>query len=57
MLTIEQCKKLLSQNGIEYTDEETIQIRDWLYHIADIAIDAYTQSELKQIQGTINKKS
>ena len=43
MLTLNECKKILNQDGILYTDEEVILIRDWMYHMADIAIDVIEQ--------------
>ena len=42
MLSINDCKKILNENYNLYTDEEVALIREWLYHISDIAI-----SELK----------
>ena len=39
-LSLIECKKILNTDGLCYTDEEVLKIRDWLYHIAEIAIDA-----------------
>lgn len=39
-LSLTQCKNILNTNGMFYTDDEIIEIRNWLYHIADIALDA-----------------
>jgi hypothetical protein len=39
-LSLIECKKILNTDGLCYTDEEVLKIRDWLYHMADIAIDA-----------------
>ena len=39
-LSLVECKKILNTDGLCYTDEEVLKIRDWLYHMADIAIDA-----------------
>lgn len=39
-LSLFECKKILNTGGLCYTDEEVLKIRDWLYHMADIAIDA-----------------
>ena len=39
-LSLTTCKKILNIDGLNYTDEEVIKIRDWLYVMADIAIDA-----------------
>ena len=43
MLNLNECKKILNENENLYTDEEIILIRDWLYHIADIAIDEFDE--------------
>ncbi len=40
-IPLEECKKTLNVDGDEFTDEEIIMIRDWLYHMADIAIAEY----------------
>lgn len=40
MLNINECKKILNENQNLYSDEEIIIIRDWLYHMADIALNA-----------------
>ena len=39
-LSLIECKKILNTDGLCYTDEEVLKIRDWLYQMADIAIDA-----------------
>ena len=55
MLTLNQCKKILNENENLYTDEEIILIRDWLYRIADIAINSSEASEEKK-EEIINTK-
>jgi hypothetical protein len=39
-LSLNECKRLLIKNGLQHTDEEIILIRNWFYHLAEIAIDA-----------------
>lgn len=39
-LSLAECRKILCTDGVFYTDEEIIEIRNFLYHMADIAIDA-----------------
>jgi len=36
MLSITKCKKILNKNGIFYTDEEIVLIRQTLYKIAEV---------------------
>ena len=39
-LSLIECKKTLNTNGLCYSDEEILKIRDWLYRVAEITIDA-----------------
>jgi hypothetical protein len=52
MLTINQCRALLKADKNKLTDEQVKQIRDFLSHLADIAIDALNtetkETELKK---------
>lgn len=48
MLTLKECRKILEVNETELTDAEVLQMRDWLYHIAEIAIDAMEEKRAKQ---------
>lgn len=52
MLTINQCRALLKADKNKLTDEQVKRIRDYMYHLADIAIDALNiepkGSELKK---------
>ncbi len=45
MLSIEKSKKLLNENDEQFTDEEIIQIRDYFYHLTNIAIDNLLKNE------------
>jgi hypothetical protein len=36
MLSIEQCKKILTKSGKKYTDEEVKKIRDFFYILGEI---------------------
>lgn len=39
------CKKILNKDGLDYTDEEIIKIRDWLYLMAELAINAIDKND------------
>ena len=56
MLTLNECKEILNEEENNYTDEQIILIRDWLYHMADIAIDSLEQKENKQINNRNGKQ-
>ena len=38
-LSLTECKKILNTDGLYYTDAEVIELRDFLYHMADIVMD------------------
>lgn len=44
-VSIEKCREIMSQDGLEYTDEELLVIRDFMYLIADI-----TRSHYERVQ-------
>lgn len=41
MLSLEQSRAILNQQGIEYTDDEIFTIRDYMYRVAEITIKHY----------------
>ncbi len=48
-VSLEDCRRTLNVDGDNFTDEQIIMIRDWLYHMADIAIQEYDRKqELKR---------
>jgi hypothetical protein len=38
-LSLTACKKILNTDGMFYTDEEIIELRDFIYHLTDIVMD------------------
>ena len=34
-ISLAACKKILNTDGLNYTDEEIIKIRDWLYVVCN----------------------
>jgi|GEM_PF-5621860 len=36
-LSVEECRKILCNDGVEYSDEDVIRVRDFLELIAEIA--------------------
>ncbi len=58
MLTIKECREILEQDADGLTDEEVIQIRDWLSMMADIAIESverrHAEKEKKKHEKTSN---
>lgn len=55
MLSNTKCKQILNRNGIHYTDEEVILIKDFLYKIAAIIHDSFTQEEMRKLKKTFER--
>lgn len=47
-ISLTECKKILNKNGNHYTDNEIIEIRNWLYFISEISLASLEDNELKQ---------
>ena len=54
-LTVEECRSILNKNGIEYTNEEIIQIRDFLYLMAEITSNNFQRMKDQEQVISINK--
>jgi hypothetical protein len=46
-LSLTECKRILNTDDLFYTDEEIIELRDFLYHMADIVMDGMKKEETK----------
>jgi hypothetical protein len=57
MLTVKECREILEQDAEGLTDEEVIQIRDWLSMMADIAIESVEKSRAEKENKKDEKKS
>ena len=57
MLTVNECREILEQDAEGLTDEEVIQIRDWLSMMADIAIESVEKSRAEKENKKDEKKS
>jgi hypothetical protein len=44
MLTVKECREILEKEADGLTDEEVIQIREWLSMMADIVIESVEKS-------------
>lgn len=47
-LSLSKCKQLLKGDAINYSDEEIIQIRDFLYFLAEIEYTVFIYTEEKE---------
>ena len=57
MLTVKECREILEQDAEGLTEEELIQIRDWLSMMADIAIESVEKSRAEKENKKDEKKS
>ncbi|WP_264511648.1 hypothetical protein [Flavobacterium sp. N1719] len=49
MLSITKCKQILNRNGVYYTDEEIVAVRETLYKSAEIIFESWEKKDkLKQ---------
>ena len=56
-VSLAECRKILNTRGVHYTDEEVLEIREWLYHIIEIILDANEREESKRLNETIYKQA
>jgi len=47
-MPLAECRKILNRNGNHFTDEEVIEINDFIFRLADIFIDHYEYPEIQQ---------
>lgn len=47
-ISLTECKKVLNKNGNHYTDNEIIEIRNWLYFISEISLTSFEERENRQ---------
>ena len=58
-LSLEACKKILNVNGLNYSDDEILRIRNWLYHYSEMTLaflEKKTNTEIIEIKKIISKK-
>jgi hypothetical protein len=41
VISLEKCREIMKENGIEYTDEELLTLRDFLYRLFEISNSHY----------------
>jgi predicted lipase len=47
-LSLAVCKTILNKNGLQYTDDEIIEIRDFLYNMAEMTTNHFQRIVNKQ---------
>ena len=56
-LSLTECKRTLNTDGLFYTNEEIIELRDFLYELADIALENIENEEDKKRIQTLEIKN
>ena len=56
-LSLTECKRTLNTDGLFYTDEEIIELRDFLYELADIVMENIENEEDKKRIETLEIKN
>lgn len=58
-LSLAECRKLLNVNGVNYTDEEILKIRNWMYRFTEISLsflEKSTNEEVIELKKLFGKK-
>lgn len=58
-LSLEQCKKILNVNGNNYSDEDILKMRNWLYRYSEMTLaflERKTNDEIIEMKKIIGKK-
>jgi hypothetical protein len=45
MVSLERCRELAKKHGYNYTDDELLKIRDFLYQLAEIECNIYQREK------------
>lgn len=48
-ISLSKCKSVLESDGSKYTDEEVLQIRDFLYMLAELDYKVYLKQKQREI--------
>ena len=46
-ISLSKCKSVLESDGSKYTDEEVLQIRDFLYMLAELDYKVYLKQKIR----------
>jgi hypothetical protein len=53
-ISLSECKRILNKNGNNYTDNEIIEIRNWLYFISEISLSSLEENNQLKKHNDIN---
>ena len=49
-ISLSKCKSVLESDGSKYTDEEVLQIRDFLYMLAELDYKVYLKQKERELE-------
>lgn len=49
-LSLAKCKSILEKEGSIYTDEQVIEIRDFLYRIAELDYEVFVKTKIREME-------
>ena len=49
-ISLSKCKSVLESDGSKYTDEEVLQIRDFLYLLAELDYKVYLKQKQRELE-------
>jgi len=58
-LSLTECRKLLNVNGANYTDEQILKIRNWMYRFTEISLsflEKKNNEEIVELKKLFGKK-
>lgn len=56
-ISLAECRKIATKHGIPYTDEELIQMRDWLDNLGDIILTIVEQNGVDEMNEIIEREN
>lgn len=54
-LSLAECRKIVANDGNQYTDEELLKMRDWLDNMADIALAIIEKNGIDNMNEIIDR--
>lgn len=49
-ISLSKCKSILESDGSKYSDEEVLQIRDYLYMLAELDYEVYLKQKKRELE-------
>ena len=49
-ISLSKCKSMLEKDGSVYTDDEILQIRDFLYKLAEMDYEVFLKMKIRELE-------